>query len=73
MDILNEILKEHKDLLRMLAGKKLAICLHLEAKTAYIAYVISQQGADVTIAVTNSLSTQNNVAAGTSSKWYNCS
>ncbi|MFW5749510.1 MAG: adenosylhomocysteinase [Halanaerobium sp.] len=63
MDILNEILKEHKES-QPLEGKKVAICLHLEAKTAYMAYVISQLGADVAIAGSNPLSTQDDVAAG---------
>src|SRR6056297_3876068 len=63
MDILNEILKEHQDS-QPLAGKKVAICLHLEAKTAYMAYVISQLGADVAIAGSNPLFTQDDVAAG---------
>ncbi len=63
MDILNEILKEHQES-QPLAGKKVAICLHLEAKTAYMAYVISQLGADVAIAGSNPLSTQDDVAAG---------
>src|SRR6056297_235009 len=63
MDILNEILKENKES-QPLAGKKVAICLHLEAKTAYMAYVISQLGAKVAIAGSNPLSTQDDVAAG---------
>jgi adenosylhomocysteinase len=75
MDILNEILKEHKDS-QPFAGKKVAICLHLEAKTAYMAYVISQLGADVAIAGSNPLSTQDDVAAGLAAQgvmvhsWY---
>ncbi len=63
MDILNEILKEYKDE-QPLAGKNVAICLHLEAKTAYMAYVIKKLGASVAIAGSNPLSTQDDVAAG---------
>lgn len=76
MDILNEILKEHKAA-QPLAGKQVAICLHLEAKTAYLAYVISQLGADVAITGSNPLSTQDDVAAGLAAQgitvhsWYN--
>lgn len=76
MDILNEILREHKAS-QPLSGKKVAICLHLEAKTAYLAYVISQLGADVAIAGSNPLSTQDDVAAGLAAQgvtvhsWYN--
>src|SRR6056297_3638627 len=63
MDILNEILKEHKES-QPLEGKKVAICLHLEAKTAYMAYVIKELGAEVAIAGSNPLCTQDDVAAG---------
>lgn len=63
MDILNQILAEQKSA-QPLAGKKVAICLHLEAKTAYLAYVIKQLGAEVAIAGSNPLSTQDDVAAG---------
>ncbi|RQD78639.1 MAG: adenosylhomocysteinase [Halanaerobium sp. MSAO_Bac5] len=63
MDILNQILREYKKE-QPFAGKKVAICLHLEAKTAYMAYVISQLGADVAICGSNPLSTQDDVAAG---------
>jgi adenosylhomocysteinase len=75
MDILNEILKGHQDS-QPLAGKKVAISLHLEAKTAYMAYAISQLGADVAIASSNPLSTQDDVAAGLAAQglmvhsWY---
>ncbi len=63
MDILNEILKEYRAE-QPLAGKNVAICLHLEAKTAYMAYVIKELGAEVVIAGSNPLSTQDDVAAG---------
>ena len=63
MDILNQILREYKKE-QPFAGKNVAICLHLEAKTAYLAYVISQLGADVAICGSNPLSTQDDVAAG---------
>lgn len=63
MDILNEILKEYEGE-QPLAGKRLAICLHLEAKTAYMAYVAHKLGARVAICGSNPLSTQDDVAAG---------
>lgn len=44
-------------------GIKVAICLHLEAKTAYLAQVIRAGGADVAICGSNPLSTQDDVAA----------
>jgi adenosylhomocysteinase len=77
MDILNEILENHKES-QPLEGKNVAICFHLEAKTAYMAYVISQLGADVAIAIagSNPLPTQDDVAAGLAAhgvmvhRWY---
>ncbi len=48
------------------AGKKLAIVLHLEAKTAYMAEVFMHAGAEVAIAGSNPLSTQDDVAAALS-------
>ncbi len=63
MDILNEIKKEYDDSLP-LSGYNVAICLHLEAKTAYMAKVLSELGANVSITSSNPLSTQDDVAAG---------
>ena len=45
------------------AGKRVAICLHLEAKTAYMALVIAAGGAEVAVAGSNPLSTQDDVVA----------
>ncbi|XEC96860.1 adenosylhomocysteinase [Paenibacillus tarimensis] len=44
-------------------GLKVAISLHLEAKTAYLAKVVQAGGADVTITGSNPLSTQDDVCA----------
>jgi len=44
-------------------GTKVGICLHLEAKTAYLAQVIQAGGAEVAICGSNPLSTQDDVAA----------
>lgn len=44
-------------------GKKVAICLHLEAKTAFMALVIQAGGAEVAVAGSNPLSTQDDVVA----------
>ena len=46
-----------------LAGKRLAITLHVEAKTAYMAEVFKRAGAEVVITGCNPLSTQDDVAA----------
>lgn len=45
------------------AGLKVAISLHLEAKTAYLAKVIAAGGAEVAITGSNPLSTQDDVCA----------
>jgi len=44
-------------------GKRVVICLHLEAKTAYLAKVIQAGGAEVTVVASNPLSTQDDVVA----------
>ncbi|MGD9489618.1 MAG: adenosylhomocysteinase [Calditrichaceae bacterium] len=44
-------------------GKKVALCIHLEAKTAYLAQVIKKLGADVWITSSNTLSTKDDVCA----------
>ncbi len=46
-----------------LAGQRIAISLHLEAKTAILAELLHQGGAEVSITSSNPLSTQDDVAA----------
>ncbi|EKP93907.1 adenosylhomocysteinase [Thermaerobacter subterraneus] len=46
-----------------LAGRRVAICLHLEAKTARMALALQRAGAQVAICGSNPLSTQDDVAA----------
>jgi adenosylhomocysteinase len=62
MPILNQIKIEikHKGTFK---NKVVAICLHLEAKTAYMAEVFQAAGADVYISGSNPLSTQDDVCA----------
>lgn len=62
MQVLNMVRKEFEEQLPF-AGKKVVICLHLEAKTAYLAHVIRAGGAEVTVAASNPLSTQDDVVA----------
>lgn len=45
------------------AGKKIALSVHLEAKTAYLCEVLKAGGADMYITGSNPLSTQDDVAA----------
>ncbi|MCL6517503.1 adenosylhomocysteinase [Alicyclobacillus sp.] len=49
---------------RPFAGKRVAICLHLEAKTANLALLVQAGGAEVAVAASNPLSTQDDVVAG---------
>lgn len=44
-------------------GLRVVICLHLEAKTAYMAQVIKSGGAEVCVCASNVLSTQDDVVA----------
>jgi len=46
-----------------LSGRRIAMTIHLEAKTAYLALLLAGAGADVTVAGSNPLSTQDDVCA----------
>lgn len=48
---------------KLFAGKKIAISLHVEAKTAYMTEVFRNAGAEVALTGCNPLSTQDDVAA----------
>ncbi|MGI6097890.1 MAG: adenosylhomocysteinase [Dethiobacteria bacterium] len=62
MPVLNS-LEEELQQKQPFKGETLAICLHLEAKTAYMAEVFQAGGAEVVITGSNPLSTQDDVAA----------
>lgn len=62
MPVLNRI-REQFENEQPFSGLKVAISLHLEAKTAYLAKVVRAGGADVTITGSNPLSTQDDVCA----------
>lgn len=49
------------------AGLRVAVSVHLEAKTANLGYVLAKGGADVRLTGSNVLSTQDDVAAGLAS------
>ncbi|BBB93067.1 MAG TPA: adenosylhomocysteinase [Methylomusa anaerophila] len=74
LNVLNDELSQTKPL----AGKNMVITMHLEAKTAYLALVMKNAGANVTVTGSNPLSTQDDVAAALASQgvkvfaWYNC-
>ena len=44
-------------------GKKISICMHLEAKTGYLALILKKLGADVWVTSSNTLSTKDDVCA----------
>src|ERR671928_1469287 len=46
-----------------LRGRRVAMTIHLEAKTAYLALLLAGAGAEVTVAGSNPLSTQDDVCA----------
>ncbi len=76
MPVLNVLAdKYRKD--KPFKGLNIAICLHLEAKTAYLAQVLADSGANVAITGSNPLSTQDDVAAALDDygvevfSWYN--
>lgn len=62
MPVLRSIEEEYK-VKKPFQGKKIVICLHLEAKTAYLAKVLQSGGAQVTVTASNQLSTQDDVVA----------
>ncbi|UKS25157.1 adenosylhomocysteinase [Paenibacillus sp. HWE-109] len=62
MPVLNRI-KDRFVIEQPFKGLKVAISLHLEAKTAYLAKVIQAGGAQVTITGSNPLSTQDDICA----------
>lgn len=63
---------------RPFAGIKIALSVHLEAKTAYLCHVLKTGGAEMFITGSNPLSTQDDVAAAVAAEgmevfaWYNC-
>lgn len=62
MRVLNEIRKQFQEK-RPFEGLTLGVCVHLEAKTAYLAMVMRDGGAQVAVSGSNPLSTQDDVAA----------
>lgn len=62
MPLLNELEREfERD--KPFKGKKIAVSIHLEAKTAYLALVLAKGGAKVAVTGSNPLSTQDPIAA----------
>ena len=64
-------IKEDFEKTKPFAGKKIAMSIHMEAKTAYLALVLKAAGAEVYATGCNPLSTQDDVAAGLASLGVN--
>ena len=62
MKVVNGLYKKYRDD-GVFLGKRIAICIHLEAKTAYLALTIQRLGAEVWITSSNPLSTKDDVCA----------
>lgn len=77
MPVLRSIDEEYSKT-KPFAGKKVVITMHLEAKTAYLALIFKNAGAEVIATGSNPLSTQDDVVAAlvedgvTVYSWYNC-
>ena len=69
MPILNSI-KAEFERTKPFAGKKIAMSIHLEAKTAYLAKVLRAGGAEVWVTGCNPLSTQDDVAAALAAEGF---
>lgn len=70
MPVLNAI-REEFERERPFQGLRVAMSIHLEAKTAYLAEVMKAGGADVAITGSNPLSTQDDVAAALAKEGIN--
>jgi len=76
MPVLN-VIREEFEKERPFQGVRVAMSIHLEAKTAYLAEVLKAGGAEVAITGSNPLSTQDDVAAALAQAgikvyaWYN--
>ncbi|MGB9791891.1 MAG: adenosylhomocysteinase [Thermacetogeniaceae bacterium] len=62
MPVLQKIMQEWKETLP-LSGVRIAACLHISAKTANLARVLREGGAQVVLCASNPLSTQDDIAA----------
>ena len=67
MKVVNTLYEKYKDD-GVFEGKKIAICIHLEAKTAYLALTLQRLGVEVWITSSNPLSTKDDVCAALAKK-----
>ena len=69
MPVLNR-LEERMKAEQPLKGKKITVCVHLEAKTAYLGMVLRAAGAEITVTGSNPLSTKDDVCAALDSQGF---
>ena len=62
MPILRQLEAEYRQA-QPFAGKRIAVCIHLEAKTAYLALVLRAGGAEVAVSGSNPESTKDEIVA----------
>ena len=62
MTVLNSLYDKYSQT-DVFKNKKIALCIHLEAKTAYLALTIKKLGAEISITNSNQLSTKDDVSA----------
>lgn len=62
MPVLNRLIETHRQA-QPFKGLTMAVCIHLEAKSAYLAKAFKECGADAVITGSNPLSTQDAIAA----------
>ena len=69
MPVLSQIEKQFKEE-QPFKGLRIAVSVHLEAKTAYLAQVLAAGGADVAVTGSNTLSTKDDICAGLAELGY---
>lgn len=62
MPVLSELSSRYRDE-KPLSGFRVSMCIHLEAKTAYLALLLKELGADVRVTGSNPLSTKDEICA----------
>ncbi len=63
MSVMNSLVERYKKE-EPLKGVRIAVSIHLEAKTGYLALSLAKLGADVFVTGSNPLSTQDEIVAG---------
>ena len=70
MPSLNHLRAEYEKT-KPFAGMRVSVCVHLEAKTAYLCHVLRAAGAEVAVTGSNPLSTKDEIAAALAADGFN--